>query len=81
MQAANLSGLPIRGADDAEASEFPNCIAHSERIQKRPSVQKLFESPGDLRDPAARLAVIPVCIGDQYIPDGTWHSEAVSGRS
>jgi hypothetical protein len=43
MQAANLSGLPIRGADDAETSEFPNYTAHFERIKKRPIVQKLFE--------------------------------------
>lgn len=33
-----------RGAQlGAKASEFPNCMAHFERIKKRPSVQKLFE--------------------------------------
>jgi glutathione S-transferase len=33
-----------RGAQlRAEATEFPNCMAHFERIKKRPSVQKLFE--------------------------------------
>jgi glutathione S-transferase len=33
-----------RGAQlGAEATEFPNCMAHFERIKKRPSVQKLFE--------------------------------------
>ena len=32
-----------RGAQlGAEATEFPNCMAHFERIRKRPSVQKLF---------------------------------------
>jgi len=32
-----------RGAQlGAEASEFPNCIAHFERIKQRPSVQKLL---------------------------------------
>jgi glutathione S-transferase len=32
-----------RGAQlGAEAAEFPNCMAHFERIKKRPSVQKLF---------------------------------------
>jgi glutathione S-transferase len=32
-----------RGAQlGAEAAEFPNCMAHFERIKERPSVQKLF---------------------------------------
>jgi glutathione S-transferase len=32
-----------RGAQlGAEAAEFPNCMAHFERIKKRPSVQKMF---------------------------------------
>ena len=26
-----------------EATAFPNCLAHFERIKKRPSVQKLFD--------------------------------------
>jgi glutathione S-transferase len=33
-----------RGAQlGAEATEFPNCVAHFERIKQRPSVQKLLE--------------------------------------
>jgi glutathione S-transferase len=46
-----------RGAQlGAEASEFPNCQAHFERVRQRPSVQKLFEYEKALQAQFGRAA-------------------------
>jgi glutathione S-transferase len=46
-----------RGAQlGAEAAEFPNCMAHFERIKKRPSVQKLFAYEKEVQAQFAKAA-------------------------
>ena len=46
-----------RGAQlGAEAAEFPNCMAHFERIKKRPSAQKLFAYEREVQAQFAQAA-------------------------